>query len=67
MKGNIVSQIVIYLLFAIMVFSGVTSCTNKTMPAMESNLVGIVFATGVFLVLNLFSFLLGLRKKKDKK
>ena len=67
MKGNIVSQIVIYLVFAIAVFSGVTSCTNKTMPADVSNLVGFIFAAGVFVVLNIFSFLLGLRNKKGKK
>ena len=67
MKGNIVAQLAIYFIVAVIVFTMVTSFTNKMMPADSSNLMGIIFATGVFILLWIMSWLLGFRKKKDKK
>ena len=67
MKGNIVTQLAIYFVVAVIVFTGVTSFTNRMMPADSSNLTGVIFATGVFILLAVMSWLLGFRKKKDKK
>ena len=67
MKGNIVAQLAIYFVVAVIVFTMVTSFTNKMMPSDASNLTGFIFASGAFIVLAVMSWLLGFRKKKDKK
>jgi uncharacterized membrane protein (DUF485 family) len=67
MKGNIIAQLAIYFLVAVIVFTGVTSFTAHMMPPDSSNLMGFMFASGVFILLAVMSWLLGFRKKKDKK
>ena len=67
MKGNVVGQLILYLVFAVIVFMGVTSFTNKMMPPDASSLFGAIVAVVAFVILNLISLLLGLRKKKVKK
>ena len=67
MKGNIVAQLAIYFIVAVIVFTMVTSFTNKMMPADSSNLTGFIFASGAFIVLAVMSWLLGFQKKKGGK
>jgi len=67
MRGNVVGQLILYLIFAFIVFMGVTSFTLKMMPKDAANLIGAIIAIVAFIILNLISLLLGLRKKKAKK
>ncbi len=56
---------IIYLLFAIVVYMGVTSFTNKSLPPESSTMVGAFFGLITFLGCVILGWLTG-RKRKEK-
>lgn len=64
MKG-IVAKLILYFIFAIIIYMGVTSFTSKMMPPDSSNMVGFFFGSITFVGCFALNWLFG--RKKGKK
>jgi uncharacterized membrane protein (DUF485 family) len=64
LKG-LITRLILYFIFSVIIYMGVISFTNKTLPEESSNMVGFFFGAITFVACFVLNWLFS--RKKDKK